>query len=51
MVRSRNQADPVVALLVVLGIKIVEVPATGTLITGGQRAWKHANVSPRLTLC
>ena len=46
--RSRNQAESVVALLAVLGIRIVEVPATETLITGGLRVSMHANVSPRL---
>ena len=50
-VRSRNQADPVVALLAVLGLKIVEVSATETLITGGLTASRPANVSPRLTPC
>ena len=37
-------------LLVVLGIRIVEVPAIiDTLITGGLRASMPANVSPRIT--
>ena len=48
MVRSRNQAETVVAPLAVLGIKIVEVPATEKLITGGLKASRHANVSSRL---
>ena len=47
--RSRNQAEPVVALLAVLGIEIVEVPATETLITDGLMAWRPANVSSRLS--
>ena len=42
--RSRNQVEPVVALLEVLGTRIVEVPATETLTTGGLRASRHANV-------
>ena len=51
MARSRNQAKAVVALLVVLGIKNAEVLVTETLITGGLRVLRHANVSPRLKPC
>ena len=46
--RSTNQAEPVVALLAVLGMSIVEVPATETLITDGLRESRPANVSPKL---
>ena len=35
-------------LLVVLGIRIVEVPAIANLTTAGSRAWRPANVSARL---
>ena len=45
MEHSGNQAESVVALLVVLGIRTAEVPATETLVTGGLRASKLANVS------
>ena len=51
MAHSRNQEEPVVALLAVLGIRTVEAPATETLITGGLRASKLANVSSRLRAC
>ena len=47
--RSRNQAESVAALMAVLGIRIVEVPATETLITGGSRAWRPAKVSASLS--
>ena len=40
-----NPVESVVALLVVLGTTTAEVPAAETLITGGLRAWRHANVS------
>ena len=46
MARLRNPAEPVVALLAVLGSRIVEVLVTKTQITGGLRAWRPANVSP-----
>ena len=49
MVRLRNQAESVVALLAVVGIRIVEGPATETLITGGLMALRLVNVSLRLT--
>ena len=45
MVSSRNQAESVVALLAVIGIKIAELPLTKTLITPGLRAFRPANVS------
>ena len=48
---SRNPAESVVALLVVLGTIAVEVAATKTLVTDGTRVWRHANVSLRLELC
>ena len=53
MARLRNPAESVVALLVVLGIRIVvEVPGTETLITRGSRAWRPVNVSPKhMTYC
>ena len=51
MARSRNQAETVVALLAVLGIRIVEVQATETLITVGLMASRLANVSARLMAC
>ena len=44
MVRSRNPAEPVVALLVVLGLRSVVVLVTGTQITGGPRAWRPVKV-------
>ena len=47
MVSSRNQAESVVALVAVLGIRIVEVSATETLITGGLRASRPVNVSAK----
>ena len=43
--RSRNPAEPVVALLVVLGLSSVEVKAIEMWSTGGLRAWRPANVS------
>ena len=49
MVSSRNQAESVVALVAVLGIRIVEVLVTETLITDGLRAPRPVNVSARLT--
>ena len=48
MAHSRNPVELVVALLAVLGTRTVEVPATETSVTGGLRAWRPANVSPRL---
>ena len=48
MARSRNPGEPVVVLLAVLGIRIVEVPAIINLTTAGSRAWRPANVSPRV---
>ena len=51
VVRSRNPADSVVALLVVLGTRTAEVSATETSITSGLRAWRRANVSSRLRAC
>ena len=43
---SRGPGESVVALLVVLGSIIVEVPATHDLATAGLRASRPANVSP-----
>ena len=48
---SRNLVESVVALLAVLGTTTAEVPATETLITGGLRAWRPANVSSKLVAC
>ena len=48
MARSKNLAEPVVALPVVLGIRIVDVKETGKLVTRGLRASMPANVSLRL---
>ena len=45
MARLTNPVESVVALLAVLGIRIVEVQATETRITGGLRASMPANVS------
>ena len=46
MARLQNLAESVVALLMVLGIRIVEVRATEMLIIGGLRVSRPANVSP-----
>ena len=48
---SRNPAESVVALLAVLGLRIVEVLATGMLLTGGLRAPGLVNVSLRFMTC
>ena len=48
MTRSRNQAEQVVAPLEVLGSRTVEVPAAETLVTGGLRALRPADVSPHV---
>ena len=45
MAHSRNPAESVVALLVVLGLRTVEVLGIETLATGGLKAWKPADVS------
>ena len=50
MAHSGNPAESVVALLVVLGLRIAEVPATGTLITVGRRASRLAKVSSTLIM-
>ena len=51
VVHLRNQAEPVAALLAVLGLRIAEVPVTETLVTSGLRALRPANVSSRLRAC
>ena len=48
---SRNPAEPVVALLAVLGLRIAEVQAMETLLTDGLRDLMPANVSSRLRAC
>ena len=51
MPRSVNQADLVVALPVVLGIKIVEESGAEMLSIHGWRVLRPANVSLMLTQC
>ena len=50
MARSRNPAETVAALLEVLGLRTAEVITIKMLITSGSRAWRHVNVSSKLTV-
>ena len=51
MEHSGNQAESVVALLVVLGSSTAEDLAPAMLITSGMMVWRRANVSSSMIIC